>query len=287
MCGIGLAVVAVSCAIIFRSFLLRRQMRQRLERAIAAGVLMPDGQLPPEWGGPRRRVNFGAKPLMWEVSLDAADDAPRLEKWEGLTVRNFSLIASPYVSMITYWPVSAALLAQPMSATVVRDDANVTRARRQKTRQSSSRLSIGRLPFFWRRISQPPGDANANNDASAGLEEGITDDKYVDPPSAPARHDAKPGPPDNLVLSVVIAMPDVRRPRYFPSFLQPEVSDQDYDRPSSSSEKGKARGAPPRSVYQAEEELPDVVLGVVEREWTKEAQQIASAGPSVSEERES
>ncbi|EIN12620.1 hypothetical protein PUNSTDRAFT_141278 [Punctularia strigosozonata HHB-11173 SS5] len=63
----------VSCAIVLRSFFLRRRFRRRIEEAIAAGVL-----LPPASGHGRRR-DFGEKPKIWDAWA-----APSGEEWSDI-----------------------------------------------------------------------------------------------------------------------------------------------------------------------------------------------------------
>jgi len=92
-----LLLLAVSCAIVVRSFILRRRFRRRIEEAIAAGVLIP-GSLDDGPGGGmgrNRRRDFGEKPKLWEVwvdengqihdpaSKDSSSDHDHLGKGEG------------------------------------------------------------------------------------------------------------------------------------------------------------------------------------------------------------
>lgn len=79
-------VLGVSCGIIFRSFVLRRRFRQRVEEAIAAGVLLPDGRLAPAAGGSRRGNVFGAKPVLWEVWMERPEE--KVEEWDNIQVSN-------------------------------------------------------------------------------------------------------------------------------------------------------------------------------------------------------
>ncbi|KAF9519694.1 hypothetical protein BS47DRAFT_1336789, partial [Hydnum rufescens UP504] len=61
-----LLLLAVSCGIVFRSFVLRRRFRRRVEAAIAAGVLLPE-----QVDALRRRgPPIGEKPKMFEVHID-------------------------------------------------------------------------------------------------------------------------------------------------------------------------------------------------------------------------
>jgi hypothetical protein len=85
---------------LYRSFILRRRFRRRIEEALAAGVLIP-GALEDGMGRGRRR-DFGEKPKLWEVWVDEhgqvhndshagiseADNFGKGEgKWEEIQVR--------------------------------------------------------------------------------------------------------------------------------------------------------------------------------------------------------
>jgi hypothetical protein len=61
----------VSCAIVLRSFFIRRRYRRQLEQQIALGLLPPDALHP--------RTDFGEKPLLWDVYVGAEDEKPLLE----------------------------------------------------------------------------------------------------------------------------------------------------------------------------------------------------------------
>ncbi|CAE6416469.1 unnamed protein product [Rhizoctonia solani] len=68
-----LLLLAVSCGIVIRSFVLRRRFHRRVEEAIAAGVLLP-GQGDAGMGAGGRlgafRRPIGEKPKLWEVWID-------------------------------------------------------------------------------------------------------------------------------------------------------------------------------------------------------------------------
>lgn len=60
-----LLLLAVSCGIVLRSFILRRRFRRRVEAAIAAGVLLPE-----QVDALRRRgPALGERPTLWEVRI--------------------------------------------------------------------------------------------------------------------------------------------------------------------------------------------------------------------------
>ncbi len=61
-----LLLLAVSCGIVLRSFILRRRFRRRVEAAIAAGVLLPE-----QVDALRRRGPIlGEKPKLYEVHIE-------------------------------------------------------------------------------------------------------------------------------------------------------------------------------------------------------------------------
>lgn len=89
---------------------------------------------------------------------------------------------------------------------------------------------------------------------------------------------------NSLFVSVVVAMPDARRPTYVPS--TPHIGDPASNKTptsavgSRSSTKGKAKLEPNshRSSSVMEGELCDIQLGVIERSWSKEAEAIVLEG---------
>lgn len=60
-----LLLLAVSCGIVLRSFILRRRFRRRVEAAIAAGVLLPEQVEALRRRGP----TIGERPTIWEVRI--------------------------------------------------------------------------------------------------------------------------------------------------------------------------------------------------------------------------
>ncbi|KAG8882299.1 hypothetical protein FRB97_008407 [Tulasnella sp. 331] len=252
-------LLIVSSAVVFRSFFLRRQFRRRMEEAIAAGVLLPDGQLPPEWGGPRQR-DFGEKPSMWQVSLGDLDVPRTLQKWQGLT---------------------------PVSATIYRPNAISPRSQRWNPVRSGR--ALGLLHFFRTHIALGDDGLDVMN-----LRATVNSQEL----SAAARAPSRPTPDvaalpraqgsvsenDNLFVSVVVAMPDARRPTYVPS--TPRIDDPTSDKiprsavgsPSSIKGKAKLQLDSQRSSSVMEGELCDIQLGVIERSWSKEAEAIVLEG---------
>lgn len=83
----------VSCAIILRSFILRRRFRQRVEAAILAGVLHPSHGI---YLGSLH--NFGEKPKMWDTWVAGTGGKGR-NAWRDIMVRYFSTTA-PIILML-------------------------------------------------------------------------------------------------------------------------------------------------------------------------------------------
>ncbi|KAI0801868.1 hypothetical protein BC629DRAFT_147033 [Irpex lacteus] len=66
----------VSCAIVLRSFLIRRRYRLHIEQQIAAGILPADAL------DPRQKRDIGEKPKLWDVYVGPEDEKGLLE-YEG------------------------------------------------------------------------------------------------------------------------------------------------------------------------------------------------------------
>ena len=71
-----LLLLAVSCAIVIRSLIIRRRFRRRYEEALAAGIILPQQGI--------KRRDFGAKPEMSDSWLAPAAYVPR---WTDFMVR--------------------------------------------------------------------------------------------------------------------------------------------------------------------------------------------------------
>ena len=67
----------VSCAIVLRSFVLRRRFRQQLEEQIAAGILPPEAL----WN--YRKRDFGEKPKLYDVGVFPS---AQVESWTSISV---------------------------------------------------------------------------------------------------------------------------------------------------------------------------------------------------------
>jgi len=239
-----LLLLTVTFVIVFRSIVLRRRYRRRLGEDIAAGIIPPEGP-PSEWGSLRQRVNFGPKPVMWEISLDELEN---VEKWQDFT---------------------------PVSGLVVRSNANIPGLVHDADARRL-RLPIGfqRIPLFRRPRTIEGRDPRVSATASEGY-----------PLSSPHRHGApvegSNATPDTLFVSVVISLPDIQRPSYFHrSRDRADESPGTNNLPrTTASAKGKLRGHLHRNGFGNGEGLPDLALGVAERKWARGAAQKAVDHP--------
>jgi len=234
-----LLLLAVSCAIVIRSFILRRRFRRRIEEAIAAGVLIPgsldDG---PAGAMGRRRRDFGEKPKLWEVWVDengqmhegSSDDEYNMKgegKWEDIL------------------PVSATILSSSKS-TPTSGDGDQTHENAGEP-QSRRRVILNRM-FSNRRPMAPPPPAPAPQPQPQRNEIGDETNDHTDG-SSPGKE--RPKEEDILQVSVLISMPN-------PNARRMQGCDS-----SDTSLKGKGRG-PGFEDADGEGDLPDVVFGVTE-----------------------
>ncbi|KAJ7459813.1 hypothetical protein FB451DRAFT_1271615 [Mycena latifolia] len=70
-------LLAVSCSILSRAVIVRRRFRQRVDRAMAQGLIL----LPGEQGS--RNLSFGAEPKLYDVWL--SDSKTPLSSWRDIT----------------------------------------------------------------------------------------------------------------------------------------------------------------------------------------------------------
>ena len=79
----------VSCAIVLRSFFLRRRLRRDIELQIAAGILPPEAALHFHRGV----IDFGEKPKLWDVAITHTPE-DLVSSWDHLAVRHrhFSVV---------------------------------------------------------------------------------------------------------------------------------------------------------------------------------------------------
>lgn len=114
----------VSCAIVLRSFILRRRFRRSMEEAIAAGILFTGPQT-----GYRKR-NIGEKPVMWDVSV-----APSGWTWDDMKP-----VAARSLSNVSPLPPDSAPSDVPNNNEIspIRSAAVFNRALRPFLRRNSS-----------------------------------------------------------------------------------------------------------------------------------------------------
>ncbi|TDL22118.1 hypothetical protein BD410DRAFT_788805 [Rickenella mellea] len=62
-----LLLLAVSTAIVVRSFIIRRRFRRRVEEALAQGIYLPNAH--------GRRRDFGEKPILWDAHLSGGRES--------------------------------------------------------------------------------------------------------------------------------------------------------------------------------------------------------------------
>lgn len=84
----------VSCAIVLRSFFLRRRFRRHVEEQIAAGLLPPDAALHFP-----RRVDLGAKPTLYDVVVQPVGTS--VDMWDYMAV---SLLFPPFALFVLCAP---------------------------------------------------------------------------------------------------------------------------------------------------------------------------------------
>ncbi|KAI9465509.1 hypothetical protein BJY52DRAFT_1244404 [Lactarius psammicola] len=208
----------VSSAIILRSFILRRRFRQRIEEAILAGVIVPN-----QTGRVSRRRALGEKPKLWETRVFPADG----DRWDSIV------------------PVSAVPKASERSRAKAKEDREAVLAPPrpdspffQPPRHIPLYRRLLRNPFSRRRadsLTPPPRDTAvpmSSSENSSGQ-------------SALPHH-------DHMQVTVLIAMPDPRRPHL------------DEKRLSASYPKGKQRSL---DLDYDEDDLPEMVLGMVESRY--------------------
>lgn len=222
-----LLLLAVSCAIVVRSFILRRRFRRRIEEAIAAGVLIPGALDDPSLGGTgrSRRRDFGEKPKLWEVWMDDLGHSDRIGghskrdslgksegKWENIV------------------PISAMML--PTGSTAANASAGESDMSMPFVGQNHANFSN----FFFRLFGSYPVSTRTATPAR-------NHSASEDDDTSSASKEQTPDDDGRLQVAVLISMPNANSPSW-----------GNHDSP-----KGKARGL---STSEETGEIPDVVFGV-------------------------
>ncbi|KAF8608559.1 hypothetical protein BDV93DRAFT_518648 [Ceratobasidium sp. AG-I] len=235
-----LLLLAVSCGIVIRSFVLRRRFHRRVEEAIAAGVLLPSqtGDIGMGPGGTISvfRRHIGEKPKMWEVWIDERSPSDN----HAMTASEWSKIQPVAVTRISDAPPNPKV------------EQTVDTPAPPPPASAFNRLT-GRLPFGRGRAAVP---ANAT---PASPEVPLPTLGYGSSPALGQQHSEplQDKPPNNsnannsVQVAVLIAMPDPSKPRYSPKSA---VADSPIDEETSG-----IKGAQ-QLLFQARSTLPDVLF---------------------------
>lgn len=225
----------VSSAIILRSFILRRRFRRRIEEAILAGVIPP-----PQTGRVSRRRVIGEKPKLWEARVYPASD----DRWDAIIPVSAQSTMSGSCQHATTSEIGgegrpAAPVPTPLSPPT------------QDPSRPHYRRPWLRNLFSWRRgasssspMNPPPISESFEDRRSLGLQ-------GQNPPPSPTQ--------DRLRVTVLVAMPDPRRPHADGMF--------------AGQSKGKKRSL---DWDYDEDDLPEMALGLTELQC-KESVTITSA----------
>ncbi|KAG9127259.1 hypothetical protein FRC07_015117 [Ceratobasidium sp. 392] len=248
-----LLLLAVSCGIVIRSFVLRRRFHRRVEEAIAAGVLLPSqtGDIAMGPGGTinvyRRPV--GEKPKMWEVWID--------ERTGG----HHPSLAADWTKV---QPVAVTRLSEVLAKSKFESSAAVPDA--PPPSMSAFQRLASHLPFGRGRPRAPTAPTPASPDVPLPtLAYGASPapgNRNLEPHQTPkaAKLTDLSDNANSVQVAVLIAMPDPSRPRYTPG-SSPIESHADGE---SSGTKGKQRSSEIPTVSTEEHELPEICLGVAQ-----------------------
>jgi len=226
----------VSSAIILRSFVLRRRFRRRIEEAILAGVIAPN-----HTGRVRSRRTIGEKPKLWEARVTPSSDAG----WD--TIVPVSLLATSTLSKHTGSRSDAAPDGDPGngSETQVAAAATTVTPPPLPTHTSNPPRSPNRRPWLHSPFSRRQ---RASSPLASPLPPTSQPTRSENPPSDTQTQNALPSSTyDRLQATVLIAMPDPRRPHP--------------DGMVFSGMKGKERSL---DLDYDEDDLPEMVLGLTE-----------------------
>ncbi|CAE6400956.1 unnamed protein product [Rhizoctonia solani] len=251
-----LLLLAVSCGIVIRSFVLRRRFHRRVEEAIAAGVLLPGqgdvGMGPGGHIGTFRRP-IGEKPKMWEVWI------------------NPSSASDKYTSASSEWsnvqPLAVTQISEVSLNTVIPPKIEMIQ---QETPTETPLLErLGLHSIFRRDRSQTRVAPNIN---PTPLSPGVPLPTLGYSPSAP--HDGAqtnktsnaPEGNSSVQVAVFVAMPDPSRPRYVPGTSSSPVDENGV--------KGKQRSFESPSTSTDEHEIPEICIGISQAQVTRETNNI-------------
>ncbi|KAG8756262.1 hypothetical protein FRC12_010629 [Ceratobasidium sp. 428] len=252
-----LLLLAVSCGIVIRSFVLRRRFHRRVEEAIAAGVLLPS-QTGDIAMGPGGTINvyrrpIGEKPKMWEVWIDerAGGHHPSLA-----------------VDWTKVQPVAVTQLSEVPPKSKVETSTATPNA--PPAPVSAFQRLTSRLPFGRGRPRAPttgtPASPGVPLPSLAYGASPVSGNRNLEPHQSPkaSKSNDFTDNANSVQVAMLIAMPDPSRPRYTPG-SSPIESHADGE-PSGT--KGKQRSSELPSASTDEHELPEICIGVAQAQIT-------------------
>ncbi|KAH9969578.1 hypothetical protein BC827DRAFT_1161153 [Russula dissimulans] len=235
----------VSSAIILRSFILRRRFRRRVEEAILAGVIQPDNAMHHHGRGRRRRA-IGEKPKLWEAHVRPAVD----DGWDAIV----PVSVRPSIGATTTTPgdypsananVDANDDERPAAGAASPGPLPLSPAAAHGLPRPPHRRLWLRSPFSRRRAAGPPSPSSVSPlPVPMTLDPSLAHQNT--PPSSSKTHLPTR---DRLQVTVLIAMPDPRRPHPDGTALGGHHS------------KGKEKNL---ELDGDEEDLPEMALGMTE-----------------------
>ncbi|CEL60780.1 hypothetical protein RSOLAG1IB_04019 [Rhizoctonia solani AG-1 IB] len=239
-----LLLLAVSCGIVIRSFILRRRFHRRVEEAIAAGVLLPgqgDAGMGPGGNVGAFRRPIGEKPKMWEVWIDPSAGIDKQSspsgEWSGIQP----------VAATRIYEVSRSIATPPKTEPI-----------QQEAPVQPPLLGRLGLHSIFRRNRHQTRAAPSINPTPSSPETALPTLGYgASAPQETTQADITSASSDgnrSVQVAVFIAMPDSSRPRYVPDTSTSPADENGV--------KGKQRSLELPSTSTDEHEIPDVCLGI-------------------------
>ncbi|CUA66719.1 hypothetical protein RSOLAG22IIIB_00166 [Rhizoctonia solani] len=243
-----LLLLAVSCGIVIRSFVLRRRFHRRVEEAIAAGVLLP-GQGDAGMGAGGRlgafRRPIGEKPKLWEVWIDPSVSDSK----HSSTSSEWSNIRPLAVTKISEVSTDAAA---PPKAEMTQQEAPVGISLLDR---------LGLHSVFHRGTRAAP----IINPTPSSPDVPLPTLGY----NPPAPHEETQGSKANssdgdrsVQVAVFVAMPDSSRPRYVPHNSSSPIDENGV--------KGKQRSLEQPPASTDDHEIPEICLGITQAQLARE-----------------
>jgi len=223
----------VSSAIILRSFILRRRFRRRIEEAILAGVIPP-----PTTGRVSRRRVIGEKPKLWEARVFPASN----DRWDAIVpVSAQSTIHASASGGGSQHTTTTSTANANATGGARQPEATVSGPRSPPTHSPPTRRPWLRNLFSWRH-----GASSSHTNPPLVLE------PLEDSRSPGLQGQNSPfSTQDPLRVTVLIAMPDPRRPHADGAVFVNQS-------------KGKERSF---DLDYDEDDLPEMSLGLTELQY--------------------